>query len=171
MSKKDRIDSFFYKFLNLISNVLYRVIQIVAIICWAFVLNNTINMIKPGLWYYLAAHSKLVLWLLNNVYLKHETVQYFIIFMTQKAFYIATLTTFGARFASWFKDKTLAWQYNFYVKKGLIDPNPKPQIVIQQVPQAQSSNTEVQLANMRAQLAEQQLEIERMKNAGYYQRY
>ncbi len=58
-----------------------------------------------------------------------------------------------------------------YVKKGYIDPNPQPQIIVQQAPQTQTQNTELQIANMRAQLAEQQLEIERMKNAGYYNQY
>lgn len=171
MSKSDKIAVFMYKFFNLISAIVYNGLKIVAIICWAFVLNNTINMIKPGLWYYLAAHSKLILWLLNNVYLKYEFIQYFLIFMTQKAFWIATLTTFGLRFGSWLRDKAREAQYNFYVKKGYIDPNPQPQIIVQQAPQTQTQNTELQIANMRAQLAEQQLEIERMKNAGYYNQY
>ncbi len=160
----ERIKLFLYKLLNLLSGIVYYGLRIGSLVCWAFVLNNLVSAVFGNIWYRLAGsphfYGKAVLWLLNNIYLKSEAIQYFLIFMSSKAVWIAILSSFGIRFGRWLYNLTRIAEYKHYLRMGYISN--RPQVIVQN---NGASEDAVQIANLRAEIAEQKLEIERLKNA------
>ena len=154
---------YLYKFFNFLSATLYYGLRVISVVAWLFVVNNIVSAVFGNIWYKLAGSGsfvgKIILWILNNIYVKSESFQYMLLFISAKAVWIALLASFGIRFGIWFYNKTRIWEYRYYVRKGWL--NPQTNVIVQNNMQ---SNDAVEIANMRAEIAEQKLEIERLKN-------
>ena len=167
MTKKnigEQIRLYLYKFFNVISAIVYYGLRVISVVAWLFVVNNIISAIfgNGNIWYKIAGSrtffGNVVLWFLNNVYLKSEALQYFCVIMSSKAVWIGLLSSFGIRFGLWLYNFTRRCEYKHYLKMGYISN--RPQVIVQN-----TGGNEAEMANMRAQIAEQRLEIERLKNA------
>ena len=160
----ERIVLLLYKLFNLVTSIIFYGFRVMSIVCWLFVLNNVASMTFGNIWYKLMGSGNFIgnglLWFMNHVYLKSELAQYIVIFLSTKAFWLALLTSFGIRFARWLYNFARRIEYNHYIRKGYISNS--PQVIVQQAP---SQDQSLAIANMRAELAEQKLEIERLRNS------
>ena len=158
----------FWKFLNIIAYALRIVLIVVSVICWIFVVNNIINRIVPEYIYLLASKDNalghILLWLINNVYLKHMWTQYVVIFLQAKSFYIAILVSMLVRPVGTFVNFT---HRHLVMAANAVKSKYATQLMREQAGRNVSANNQQSgqnMAQMQMAYMQTQLENERLKN-------